>query len=72
MATHIKRDGNFLCLISKPNGSISKWLIKKYSKLNFVSFSDAVKMKDTSKLCGECQKKFYEKLNNMKNPIQVK
>lgn len=66
--THIKRDGHIFCLIDKDSFT-KKILIKKYT--NYVSFSEAIKMKDTSWLCKECQKKFYDKLNRMKNPIQV-
>jgi hypothetical protein len=66
--THIKRDGQIFCLIDE-DSYIKKILIKKYT--NHISFSNAVKMKDTSWLCKKCQKKFYDKLSRMKNPIQV-
>jgi hypothetical protein len=71
MATHIKRDGQFICLIGESKKSLKRFFAQYKDKYNYVSFSDAIKMKDTSKLCGECQKKFFEKINNMKNPIQV-
>jgi hypothetical protein len=71
MAIHIKRDGQFICLIGESKKSLIRFWAEKKDKYNYVSFNDAIKMKDISKLCVKCQKKFYEKLNNMKNPIQV-
>jgi hypothetical protein len=66
--THIKRDGQIFCLTDKELW-LKKILSKKYN--SYISFTDAVKRTNMNNICGECQQKFYKKLNNLKNPIQL-
>jgi hypothetical protein len=68
MQIHIKRDGTFLCLI----GETDKFIIKyTKEKGHSITFNEAVKAQSLSKVCDKCCEKFYDKLNRLKNPIQV-